>query len=308
MSLLKQQIAELLSSVPFLKPVFESTPFDSSNLNYGDLSFRYLSDGITNENYWISLNNKQYVLRLNTPDSARLGLNRQLETLIMKKVSELKLIPKILFQNDYPSFRLSKWITGTAWTKDSFKQRINLNRLAETLKQLHALPHLEFPTIDLLARLEHYRSMIQQRHGQLPDIEKQLLSKTIKSYSNLRNSMTPCLCHNDLSAANILELQPNNHSQLCFLDWEYAAVNEPLFELAVICIINELSDADKNYLLQAYMGSNQAQNVSLTFDYWCWFYKYISLLWGLVILPKNQSLPQNINQQFESLMDQIPSN
>jgi thiamine kinase len=307
MSLLKRQIADLLSSVPFLKSVFEINQFDSNDLNHDNLSFRYLSDGITNENYWISLNNQQYVLRLNTPDSDRLGLNRQLETIIMEKVSGLKLIPEILFQNEQPSFRLSKWITGTTWKQESFKKRINLNRLAEALKKLHAMPYFELPTMDLLARLEHYRLMIQQRHGQLPAIENRLLSKTIKLHSNLQTSMMPCLCHNDLNAANILESQSNHHSQLCFLDWEYAAVSDPLFELAVICVSNELSDADKQYFLQAYMGSTQAQQVSLTFDYWCWFYKYISLLWGLVILPKNQSLPQNINQQFEFLLEIIPS-
>ncbi|MFT5452247.1 MAG: thiamine kinase [Enterobacterales bacterium] len=302
MSLLKEQVAELLSSVTFLKPVF-----DASDFSFEDLDFRYLSDGITNENYWISLNNEQYVLRLNSPDSDRLGLNRRLETLIMEKVSGLKLIPKILFQSDQPSFRLSQWITGTTWTKGIFKQQINLNRLAEALKQLHALPHFELPTMDLLARLKHYRLMIQQRHGKLPAIENRLLSKAIKGYSNLQTSMAPCLCHNDLSSANILESQINHQSQLCFLDWEYAAVNDPLFEIAVICISNELSDADKNYLLQAYMGSNQTQDVSLTLDYWCWFYKYISLLWGLVILPENQSLPKNINRQFECLIEKIPS-
>lgn len=302
MSLLKHQIVGLLSLVPSLKPVFENNQFDSSELN-----FRYLCDGITNENYWISLNNEQYVLRLNTPDSQRLGLSRQLETLIMEKVSGLKLIPEVLFQNAQPSFRLSKWIAGTAWTKKNFKQPINLNRLAEALKKLHALPHHEFPTMDLLARLGHYRLMIQQRHGQLPVIEKRLLSKTIKLYSNLQTSIMPCLCHNDLCAANILESQINHYSQLSFLDWEYAAVNDPLFELAVICVSNELSDTDKQYLLQAYMGSDQAEQVSLTFDFWCWFYKYISLLWGLVILPENQLLPANVNKQFEYLIEQIPS-
>ena len=307
MSLLKHQIVELLSSVPFLKPVFESNLSDTNDLNNFGLRYHYLSDGITNENYWVRFNNVQYVLRLNTPESDRLGLNRSLETLIMEKVSKLNLIPEILFQNDQPNFRLSKWINGTAWTKESFKQQTNLDRLVQTLKKIHALPHLDIPSIDLFARLEHYRLMIQQRHGQLPNIEKLLFSKTAKLYSNIQTLLKPCLCHNDLSAANILETSIEHHSQLSFLDWEYAAVNDPLFELAVISVSNELTGTERQYLLQTYLGGSLDQQLSLTFDYWCWFYHYISLLWELVILPKNQAFPEDINQQFEWLIAKSPS-
>jgi len=295
MALTKQTLIELLALIPFIEPV----------INHENISFRYLSNGLTNENYWIQIDDEQYVLRLNNPESKRLSLNRDDETSIIKKVSELSLVPEILFQHEQPSFRLSKWIPGIVWTKDSFKQRINLNRLAQALKQLHSQPNSELPTMNLLERLEHYRLMILRRHGQLPAIEKQILSKTIKNFIIIQPSITACLCHNDLNAANILESQSAQQSQLCFLDWEYAAVNDPLFELAVICVSNDLGDADKEYLLHAYMGSQQTVHLQETFRYWCWFYKYISLLWGLVILPIEQSLPHNLEQQFERLNTEL---
>ncbi len=42
------------------------------------------------------------------------------------------------------------------------------------------------------------------------------------------------------------------------------------------------------------------------FEIWCWIYDYLSLLWGLVILPVDAPLPDNLNQQFQQLMDKLP--
>jgi len=292
MSLSKDEIRKLLAQIPTIE-------------HQQDFRFQYLADGITNENYWIKIDNAEYVLRINNPESQRLGLDRDNEVSVLKKVASLKLSTETVYYHKHKTFRLSKWLPGEVWNRNQLEKQVNLNRLAQRLKQLHSLPHQNFPVLDLLERLELYRKMVEQRLGRLPVIEQRLLSEAIKLVSTMQNTMPSCLCHNDLIAANILDTNIQGKSTICFLDWEYAAVIEPLFELAVICQGNQLSLSSQQYLLQAYLG-NQAGHLIDSFANWCWFYDYLSLLWGFVILPADLPYPENLNELLENLFDTIP--
>ncbi len=283
---IKDEIRQLISEVP---------GFDN-NIN---LTFQYLADGITNENYWLNINGYEYVLRINNPDSERLGLDRNAEIKIMSEVASLNIAPEHIFYSQKSNFYLSKWITGEVWRNSDLQKQINLNRLAQRLKQLHNLPSHSFPRMDLIKRLDLYRTMIQKRHGDLPGIEKRILFYTINRLGTMNHSLSACLCHNDLVIANIVE---TTEQKICFLDWEYAAVNEPLFELAVIFKGNQLSEESRRYFLQAYLGDESYQ-ITEELAMWCWFYDYLSLLWGLVILPEDIQLPVNLNERLQQLYE-----
>lgn len=285
----KDEIRTLISEVP---------GFDSTV----NLTFQYLAEGITNENYWLNINGCQYVLRINNPDSERLGLDRNAEIKIMSEVSSLNLSPEHIFYSQKSNFYFSKWIAGEVWRNHDLQKQINLNRLAQRLKQLHNLPSHAFPRMDLIKRLDLYRTMVQKRHGDLPSIEKRILSYTINRLGTMNHSLSACLCHNDLVVANILE---TTEQKICFLDWEYAAVNEPLFELAVICKGNQLSEENRLYFLQAYLGDATYQ-ITEELEMWCWFYDYLSLLWGLVILPEDIQLPVNLIERLQQLYENRP--
>lgn len=291
MSLNKDEIRNILGSVADLD-------------HQAELSYRYLPDGITNENYWLSLNQQQYVLRLNNPDSDRLGLDRDVESAIMERVSVLDFVPEVIYCSK--ELRISNWLKGVIWNKKILERQVNLNRLAQKLKQLHALPCHDLPVLDMLGRLDQYRTMSQQRHGQLPAAEQRLLPYAIKVLGSIKHRLPACLCHNDLLSANILGVQSSNQEKIYFLDWEYAAINDPLFELAVICRGNHLSEASQQYFLQAYLGESAGEYIK-AFTSWCWFYEYLSLLWGLVILPADIGLPNSLDQTIQKLMDTLPN-
>jgi thiamine kinase-like enzyme len=54
--------------------------------------------------------------------------------------------------------------------------------------------------------------------------------------------------------ANIL-----NTPETRFLDWEYACDNDPFFDLATIVAHHDLSEAQRNTLLDAYFDGNGAR-------------------------------------------------
>jgi len=269
------------------------------------LKYHYLAKGITNENYRLSLNGKNYVLRINSPDTKRLGLQRKNEIRILQEVTPLSLAPEHVFYSEEQDFFLNKWLYGKIWEKTDLEIPINLNQLAQRLKQLHALPCHHLPRINIMNRIDQYRKMIVQRHGELPSIERRLITLAINILGTTGHALAPCLCHNDLLSANILTSSTRNNKHVQFIDWEYAAVNDPLFELAVICRGNQLSNESQQYLIQAYLGETAELHLR-EFESWCWLYDYLSLLWGLVILPEDISLPDNISQLLQQLMDDSP--
>jgi thiamine kinase-like enzyme len=54
--------------------------------------------------------------------------------------------------------------------------------------------------------------------------------------------------HNDLLAANVID----DGRRLWLIDWDYAGWNSPLFDLGGLASNNELPEADRVWLLEAY--------------------------------------------------------
>ncbi len=293
MNLTKQQLRKLLDTVPGL---------DSA----GELSFKYLSAGLTNENYWLQLNNEEYVLRLNHPYSEQLGLDRDAESRVLDKVSQIGLVAQTIYVSIEHQFRLTRWLEGRGWNKNDFAKMVNINRLSQTLKHLHDLDTHNLPQMDLLKRLAQYRTIINERSSRLPAIEQRLLAKAIHLINNIKHSLERCLCHNDLVAANILVMDQSQQNKIMFLDWEYAAVNAPLFELAVICRGNNLAIDSQHYLLSSYLETDAAPYID-EFNKWLWFYDYLALLWGLAVMPDDGELPAHIGSSFQHLYDTYPN-
>src|SRR3546814_16100206 len=56
--------------------------------------------------------------------------------------------------------------------------------------------------------------------------------------------------HNDLLAANLSD----DGDRLWLIDWDYAGLNSPLFDLGNLCSNNEVAPADETWLLETYFG------------------------------------------------------
>lgn len=101
--------------------------------------------------------------------------------------------------------------------------------LATLVRSIHQLP-AEAPRICLLAQLDHYAGVANQR-----GVNGSLL---IDSFDNRVGSAIDRLeqedrvfCHNDLIPDNIRWYQ----GQLVAIDWEYAGMGSPYFDVAALC-------------------------------------------------------------------------
>jgi thiamine kinase-like enzyme len=70
-------------------------------------------------------------------------------------------------------------------------------------------------------------------------------------------------CHNDLLAGNVIRARDDG--RLMIVDWEYAGMGDPRFDLGNLSINNDFDDAADERLLSAYHGEppTEAQRAAL---------------------------------------------
>ncbi len=88
------------------------------------------------------------------------------------------------------------------------------------------------------------------------------------------------VCHSDLHAMNLLQ----RGDSLILLDWEYAHVTEPLWDLAGWCANNDFEAQMQWSLLSRYLGNAPAPVQWQRFKLLLALYDYICLLWSQLYL------------------------
>jgi thiamine kinase-like enzyme len=99
-------------------------------------------------------------------------------------------------------------------------------------------------------------------------------------------SAKPVVCHSDLHALNLIDCGRT----LVLLDWEYAHVSDPLWDLAGWSANNDFEDALKRELLAAYTGRPPTPDEYLRLRLLGWLFDYIALLWSELYLMR-RSIP-----------------
>jgi thiamine kinase-like enzyme len=109
--------------------------------------------------------------------------------------------------------------------------------------------------------------------------------------------VTGVVCHSDLHSANLLQL----NETLVLLDWEYAHVTDPLWDLAGWTANNDL-EADVQWsLLTGYLGSAPSSSQWRRFRSLLWLYDYVCLLWNRLYLDRPREAENGIAERTRFL-------
>ncbi len=103
------------------------------------------------------------------------------------------------------------------------------------------------------------------------------------------------LCHSDLHTLNLID----RGGPLMLLDWEYAHVSEPLWDLAGWSANNDFEDEPRQALLAAYLNRPASRDERRRLSLLEWLYDYVCLLWSELYLDQYASARQG---------DSAPSN
>ncbi len=213
-----------------------------------------LEGGITNRNYRVLLGEREYVIRLHGKDTDLLGISRRAERLANEAAAGLHIAPGVAAEFD--GGLVTEFLTCQALSGRELEARAE--EIGAALRAFHDCG-IELPTRfwvpDLLT---DYTEIIRARDAPLPEAYEQAMDIAARITSALggEDSLRPC--HNDLLAGNIVLDQASGRVML--VDWEYAGMGHPWFDLGNLSVNNDFLETTDNRLLLAYLGEAPSES------------------------------------------------
>jgi len=232
-----------------------------------------LAGGPTSDSYLVERDPERFVLRIDTGVAAALGLDRCAEAEILAYVHRNGLGPGPEFAAPEQGILITRYVEGRSWDETDLHDAQRIRRLAALLRRLHALEPVG-PPFNLQERILGYERTIGTPEGYELAQEAQRRLRELET-----GTATSCLCHNDLVSMNIIESQgPAEGEGLRLIDWEYAAVGDPFFDLATIAEHHRFDRDEAGELLCTYFGKIREEDSRRLAGYRK-LYENLSRLW-----------------------------
>ncbi len=211
-------------------------------------SIEQLSDGLTNRSWLLSGTEERLVLRQNQPAP---GVDRQREAQILKRLGMHGLAPLVIDCNPTAGYLLTAFIDRPRWSQDDVRSSARLTLLGRYLRALHQLSTESIAVFDLDAQLKAY--FANTKVSALPEFPRlQAASNNLRAQLHHAGwyEQRPSICHHDLNYANLF-----GDITLIAIDWEYAAVGNPLLDLGMFISYHELGADEAAPLIESYFGA-----------------------------------------------------
>jgi thiamine kinase-like enzyme len=216
------------------------------------LTLTALSGGITNRNFLIAVADAQdrYVIRLAGNDTHLLGISREVEHAATVAAAGVGVGPEVVAFIRPEGYLVTRFIEGSPVSLEQVHQPETLRRVADSIRRVHggpAIPGLFVP----LRIVEAYRALAAERGVSIPPAYERAreIGRRIEG-ALLAAALEPRPCHNDLLNANFID----DGERIRIVDWEYAGMGDPYFDLGNFSINHELPPEADEILLTAYAG------------------------------------------------------
>jgi thiamine kinase-like enzyme len=211
---------------------------------------RPLAGGITNTNFVVDDGGRRYVVRVGD-DIPVHGVLRFNELAATRAAEAAGISPPVVHFE--PGILVLDFVEGRTLTPEDIGERSMQERIVPLLRRVHReLPrHLRGPALAfwVFHVLRDYAHSLAEAGHRLGSH----LPPWLAAAERLEQAVGPIelvFGHNDLLAANFID----DGRRLWLVDWDYAGFNSPLFDLGGLASNNQLAEADRLFLLEAYFG------------------------------------------------------
>jgi thiamine kinase-like enzyme len=243
---LREQLASALRRVP--------------ELGDAELHLVPLSGGITNRNFLISIDGRpdRYVVRLAGNDTHLLGISREVEHAATVAAAGVGVGPEVVAFVRPEGYLVTRFIEGSPVTLEAVRTTPMLRAVAASMRRIHdgpAIPGLFVP----FRIVEAYRALALSRGVTIPpeyDLAQAIARRIELACLTAPMELRPC--HNDLLNANFID----DGERIRIVDWEYAGMGDPFFDLGNFSINHQLEPDADAILLEAYAGSVRSADLA----------------------------------------------
>jgi thiamine kinase-like enzyme len=217
----------------------------------GKLRAEFVSGGITNRNFRVFADGESYFVRLAGQETAALGIDRDHEKRTVECAAEVGVGPRVVAYFPDHGCLVTEWIEGPLVPPEDLKKRETLELLVRSVRSFHEDCAPIPGTFSPFRVVEQYKEFAESRGLEIPEIYFELSEKAAEIEASFRGNPVPdCPCHNDLLNANFL----NCGDRITIVDYEYAGMGDPFFDLGNLSVNNGFDEATDAMLLEMYFG------------------------------------------------------
>lgn len=240
-----------------------------------DVRVEPLSGGITNENFRVDVDAETFVLRIGGKDTQLLGIDRRTEHGASMVAADSGIGPEVIDFIEPEGYLVTRFIEGTPVPPEELRKPEGTRRVATLLRRIHGGPPMP-GRFDSFRIVEEYRRTAEE-HGVEVPVRYGWAKGWAAAIEDGRGPHALHACHNDLLNANFID----DGASLRLVDWEYAGMGDPFFDLANFSVNHELSQEGKRQLLDAYFGDPTAEQ-SAALELMCFMSDFREAMWGVV--------------------------
>lgn len=229
---------------------------------------RRLQGGLSNHNFLVRAAERLFAVRIDGINPNQHGLSRQVEYRALESAAEIGIAPQPCYFNPELGALVCSYLTPDPGQTST---PIDLARLC---RQIHRLPQRHH-RLDLGDRIYRYTALLKRGHSPLPSTS---VTDSVERILAHCATSDPVLCHNDLLPANLIR----SGDRLYALDWEYCAMGNAWFDLAVAADGQDFCPQSLEEFLQAYLDRPPAEEDWQQLQRHRIVYRYLELLWHLV--------------------------
>jgi thiamine kinase-like enzyme len=218
-----------------------------------DLAFTALSGGITNRNFLVTVPGvrDRFVIRMAGNDTHLLGISREAEHAATVAAAGVGVGPEVVAFIRPEGYLVTRFIEGSPVSEEAVHRPDTIRRVADSLRRVHdgpAIPGLFVP----FRIVEAYRALAMARGVPIPpeyDLAMSIARRIELAFLASPVELRPC--HNDLLNANFID----DGERIRIVDWEYAGLGDPFFDLGNFSVNHDLSPDEDAVLLLGYEGT-----------------------------------------------------
>jgi thiamine kinase-like enzyme len=211
-----------------------------------------LGGGITNHNLKIEVGGEAFVLRIGGKNTELLGIDRTHEHAASVLAASLGVGPEVVAFEPEADL-VTRFVQGTPVPPE----RIPVAAVGETLRLVHGAGAIP-ARFDSFRVVETYRETAARHGVPIPPAYAEAKQRA-DAIEARRGPYEHRLCHNDLLNANFID----DGERLRIVDWEYAGMGDPFFDLGNFAVNHSLDEAGERKLLTAYLGEADEARLEL---------------------------------------------
>jgi thiamine kinase-like enzyme len=250
-----------------------------------------LNKGITNDNYYIEVDNQAYIMRV--PSKANQAIfNRHHEKVAMDLVEVLDINLEPTYFDLKSGIKITPYYPNLL-ELDEYQQADKISKVASLMKTLHRSELKSGFPFDPVKRFYTFYNRLEKH---LCDYQPYL-----KVIEQVKNKDAPLiLCHNDWVNGNICFL--DNEPYL--IDYEYAGDNDPLFDVMSFLTENNLTELEKQEFLNHYFDNQLSPELKKKLTMWENFHNLLWAVWANMMYEQSSKeiFLEIMNDKYQALL------